>query len=65
MTISAPKTPANRPENRPEFQGDIVALRIFNFTNVRSWNVIETKGQAILGLGTWEDIEKVSCTKCS
>ena len=59
MSIRTPKIPANRLENHPEFQHDIVALKNFDFSNPRTWEVTETKGseRPFLGHGTWEDAE--------
>ena len=59
MAISTPRTPANRLENNPEFQHDIVALKNFDFTNSRTWEVVETKGpeRPFSGHGTWEGTE--------
>src|SRR5579871_1725759 len=59
MFIPTTKTPVNHLKNIPEFEHDIVALEIFDFSIPRTWEVIETKGseRAFSGHGTWEDTE--------
>ena len=60
MTNSASKSTANYVENRPKFQRDIVALEILDFSNPRTWEVIENKDsdRSFSGHGTW-DIMKI------
>ncbi len=57
--IPTPGMLANPTEKESEFQHDLVALKKFDFTNPRTWEVIETKGskRPFLTHGTWEDAE--------
>src|SRR5581483_6356506 len=59
MITTAAKMPANCPQNIPKFQHDIVALKILDFANPRTWEVAENKGskRSFLGHGTWEGTE--------
>src|SRR5579871_4458761 len=59
MIFPTPETAGKLPQNNPKFQRDFVSLENFDFTNPRTWEVIETKGpkRPFSGHGTWEDTE--------